>query len=213
MKHVAYAFLVCSLNFAAPPPTADPDLKTIEAVQTSWDKTLTFQANFKQTVFSKRLGTTEESKGQLWVKKPGKLKWAEADPATTQILNGKKMWNIHQHKRRKTTIVDIFEDVSKQMDAKAFEFLAGKINFKKSYKTTVVKETAQLVTLKLDPKDGAGESYLAEIIKPSYVLGALTTESADSRVRIEFSDTKTGVTLEDSEFVYQPKKTDTIHQN
>lgn len=214
MRKLTYGFFVYSLILFGAPKAETKANSAIDEVQASWDKTLTYQADFKQTVRSKRLGTNQESTGKIWVKKPGKLRWQDDTAGATQILNGKKLWNIQENRRRKKNIVDVYADVSGQFDTKAFDFLAGKIDFKKSYRASIVKNEKDGLVLKLAPLTGEpGESYLAEIIKPSYVLRALTTESADSHAKIEFSQIKTGMELSDTEFEYVPKSTDTVHQN
>lgn len=185
----------------------------VDAVQISWDKIATYQAGFKQVVFSKRLRTEDQSTGLVFIKKPGKLRWEAKSENETQILNGKKLWYLHENRRRKTLVVDVYRDISKQMDNRSLAFLAGKVNLKKSYDIEVLPEKSGVVTLKLKPKGDEGESYLAEIAKPGYILRALTTETPDSRVRIELSDVKTGVLLEESLFQYQPKPTDVVHEN
>ena len=201
-----FAGLVMLSSLAKPPTLIDQFQKT-------WDETASYQATFKQTVESKQIGTKEESTGTIFVQKPGKLRWDCETDGSIQILNGKKLISIQVNRRRKTRAVDIYQDISKAVDTKAIQFLAGKAKFQETYKIDSIGNPSTSSSLKLTPKGGDGlETYLAEIDKKSYFLRSLTTESADTRVRMEFSDVKANVVLEASLFDYAPDPKDVVHK-
>ena len=187
---------------------------TLDSVQKTWDATKSYEALFSQVVFSKRLGTKDESKGNLSVVKPGKIRWESKTDGTLQIINGKKLIHIHTQRRRNTKIVEIYEDISRQIDTKSLSFLAGTTQFRKSYRVDIIKDSAKTLELKLVPKDQpGGETYIAEFDKSDYVLKSLTTETADSRVRVSFSDIKTNLELGNQLFDYKPDPKDVVHIN
>lgn len=186
----------------------------IDSIQSQWDKVQSYQADFKQTIVSKTLGTREESQGTLQVKKPRKLRWESLSPQkSTQILNENELWQIRQNRRRKTTQVEYYSNISKVLDARSLAFLSGSINIKKSYKYRVLSDGPQKVLLALSPLAGGDETYLAEILKPGYYLGALKMESPESESRIEFSNIQTNVPLSDSLFQFEPGPKDIVHKN
>jgi len=185
----------------------------IDSIQKAWDQVTSYQAEFKQVVKSKTLGTQEESEGRFFVVKPGKLRWETADGNQTQILNGNEFWQLRQSKRRKQTQVDHYSDISSLVDLRSLTFLSGKINLKKSYKYKVLKDDSASVFLALSPLAGGGETILAEILKPSYLLGALKMESPESETRIDFKNIQTNVSLKDSLFTYQPSPQDTVNHH
>jgi outer membrane lipoprotein carrier protein len=184
----------------------------VEKLQKYWDSAKTYRANFVQVVYAKRLGTRDETEGILYVSKPGRLRWESKSDPSFQIMDGKKLMYVHSNKRRGTTVVDILEDTTKTVDAKALQFLAGTGNFKDSYKVTLVTDKPKVAEIKLVPKGGGSESYIAEINKSSYGIESLTTESGDTRAKIKFSDVKTNVELDEKLFKYEPKPTDIIHK-
>lgn len=197
---------------------AAPNESTLQTVQNKWDETKTYQADFKQTIFSKRLGTKEETKGVVSISRPGKLRWEAETDRMLQILNGKKFFHIHLPKRRRAATVDIYEDIAKKADIRFLSFLSGKTEFRKAYQVDITKETAALVELKLVPKDAPkgrrdSETYIAEFDKKGYVLAALTTESPESRVRIEFSNIQVNGDLKDDLFDYKPAPEDMVKVN
>lgn len=188
--------------------------KMVQSVQNKWDETKSYQADFKQTIFSKRLGTKDEATGSVSISRPGKIRWEATTDRTLQILNGKKFFHVHLPKRRKANVVDIYEDINKRADTRPLSFLAGKVAFRKTYNVEMMKDSPSTVTLKLVPKDAPGaETYIAEFDKNSYLLAALTTETSDTRVRIEFSNIKANVDLKDADFDYKPSPTDVVTVN
>ena len=114
---------------------------------------------------------------------------------------------------RKTTVVDIYKDVSKSIDLKSLAFLAGNALFKETYTSVLGAEGPETIELKLISKATPSESYLAEIDKKSYFLRALTTETADSKVRIDFLKTEINIQIGESLFEYRPKPKDVVHEN
>lgn len=209
MKFTLFLFLISHLVFSANKPKDDSVL--VDSVQKGWDQIKSYQAEFHQTVLSKNLGTREETHGTLYVQKPLKLRWESKTDGSVQILNGKELWQIRTSKRRKQTQVEHYRDVSSLVDLGALSFLASQIQIKKSYKYRILQDGAGSVLMALSAKSGPQETVLAEILKPSYLLGALKLESSGSETRIEFKNTKMNVSLQDSLFTYQPAPEDIVH--
>jgi outer membrane lipoprotein carrier protein len=218
MKYFCLLLLIVFLNAfslqASPAKIKSEEVlvsETLDKMQKFWDSFTTYRANFNQIVNSKRLGTRDNSKGVLYVKKPGKLRWELAADTSFQIMNGKKLQYIHKT-RRGQIIVDEVDDVKDQVDTRALQFLAGKGNFKQLYKAKLEENKPKSISIRLTPKEGGAESYIAEVDKNSYGIQSLTTETPETRARMEFSDIKINIELEDSLFVYEPKSTDMVHK-
>lgn len=190
--------------------------EAIDKIQKTWEESPSYQADFKQVIRSKRMENREESAGVLSVVKPGRLRWESTKDQNVQILNGKKLVNIHANKRRGIRVVDIYEDISSQMDVKMLEFLAGKAKFKEWYRVELHKETPNIIGLKLSPrnqkKPAPEDVYVAEFDKKSYILRALSNESADSKVRIDFSNIQTNAKLSEDLFEYKAEPKDVVHK-
>ena len=185
----------------------------VEKMQKAWDDAKTFQSAFKQVSFDKRLGTREETSGTFSLAKPSKLRWDATSDQSIQILDGKKLYVIHQNKRRNVTVVDIYSNLGKAIDSKSLAFLAGKSRFADVYDIELISSKGPTLELKFISKTPGGETLVAEIDKKSYLLRSLTSDAADLRTRTEFTDVKTNVRLDDKIFVYQPKPTDVVHNN
>ena len=212
---IALLFCSCSFAKAPSPPPKTPEAYAAEVAgkfQKSWDTMKSYQANFKQIVFSKRMGTRDETEGLLSVIKPDKLRWETKTDGSVQILNGKKMINVQENKRRKNRVVDIYSDVRKVTSSTPLNFLSGKSKFKDIYHIKLLSETPKAAELKLSPKKEGEETLIAEVDKASYFLRSLTTENAESRVRIEFSDIKTNAKLDKGLFEFKPDPKDVVHE-
>lgn len=183
----------------------------VKEFETSWNKTSSYQAQFKQSVRSTRLGSTEESTGALWVSKPGKLRWEGSD-GVIQILNGKKVVLIKKNRRKKNRTIDIYENGLGKLDVQALGFLSGGPNFLNNYHIHLVEPGKERAKIQLSSKSSA-ETFVAEIDKSGYFLAALTTESPEARVRIEFSERKINPPLDDSLFAYVPEPGDVVHKH
>lgn len=87
-------FLFTAVLQAAPVPQPVLDLnKVIANVQKNYDKTTSFQANFKQKYTSRVLRKTSESQGSFSFQKPGNLRWDYSKPTKkTFIVSRDKMY-------------------------------------------------------------------------------------------------------------------------
>ncbi|MBI4405471.1 MAG: outer membrane lipoprotein carrier protein LolA [Deltaproteobacteria bacterium] len=182
----------------------------LAAVEKDWDSKQTIEAAYTQTIYSKRLGNRDITKGKILIKKPNKLRWECHTDSTLEIINGKKFIHAKPNKRRGTVAVDIYKDISKRTDMSLLGFLSSKGEFKKHYNIQPVSENSQSVTFKLIPKGTSSEPLVAQIAKESYVLLSLTTDTVDSSSRIDFTDTKANGPLNDKLFEYEPQKNDVV---
>ena len=217
LKCLVY-LLICGLAFSAPKrhkkrlaTPITPSSLTAE-IEEAWAKTLSYQTSFKQTVGSKRLKTTDETTGVLYVAKPGRLRWEGSD-GVTQILNGNKVILIKTSKRRKTRTIDIYENGSRDLDLRALSFLSMDGKFSNNYDLLVLDSSGPLIQMKLTPQSKVSDPYIAELDKSGYLLLALNIESSDSNVRIEFMDRKVNQPLAESLFDYVPEPDDLVHKH
>jgi outer membrane lipoprotein-sorting protein len=187
--------------------------QVLSQLQKTWDKSAQYQCEFRQSIFSKRLGSAPDwTEGKIFVSKPNKLRWDDTKNLVTQILSGKTVYVIQENRRRKNRTVDVYEDAAKAVDSSSLRFLSGEAKFSEKYTVSWLRETKETFELKFVPKADQTETIIAEIDKSSYLLRALMTDSPDSRVRLEFTNTQQDVHLEDSLFQYVSKPGDVVHK-
>lgn len=202
--------LVSLLSF---PLHAATELDTVvEKMEKRWNSAKTLRADVVQKVESIGLGLAgDESKGVITIGKPEKLRWEVKGDGLIQILNGKKFTSV-QTNSRGTNVVDIIEDVSKYAPPKALRFLTQEMHLKQVYQLKLLKNTPKTLSFSMKPKKGQAESYIAEVDKISYVLVALTTETDENRVTMQFSKWEENAKLDPSLFEYSPKSEDVVHR-
>jgi chaperone LolA len=183
--------------------------KALAKLQEAWDETKSYQADFTQTVKSKGSGLDEDpSSGTLSVVKPNKLRWEDKTSKASQILNGKQHWEIAENVRRKSRTVTHRADVSGLMARSALAILVGAGKFKDFYNVKLLSQDSKKATLQLIPKTDASETLIAEIDKNGYVLRSLTTDSADSKVVVEFKNIQRNTKFPDKLFEYEKRDGD-----
>lgn len=197
----------------------------VEKLQETWDQAKTFQAEFTQTVTEKRLGTPpEESRGTVSVLKPSQLRWetrkevSEAGKKVLvtdgiQILNGDKMYVIHDNPRRNSRIVDVYKNVKRAVDTRPLRFLAGTAKFQDLYTSQLVGQSKTAWEIKFTSRDDVRETLVAEVDKKSYLLLSLASDAADVRTRTKFSNERVNKPMDAQLFVYVKQPNDVVHEN
>lgn len=189
----------------------DAQIDVIKKIENEWAQTITYQSQIRQTILSKRIASKEVTTGQIMIQKPGKLRWESSD-GTTQILNGKKVILIRKNPRRKTRTVDVYDNGSKQFQTESLGFLTSTEGFLNKYRALLSKETATRVFFRFKQSTGTSDSYIAEIDKSRYFLTALSVESIESQVRIEFFEHLINSPLSTELFDYVPEAGDIVHK-
>ena len=110
-------------------PAADPSADAIaDRIQAFYDKTQTFQADFKQRYTIKAYDRTKDSRGKVVFEKPGKMSWHYTTNGNRVVADGKTL--------------RVYEEENKQMYEQpmdqsqypaALSFLIGGGNVKKSF--------------------------------------------------------------------------------
>ena len=90
MKSIALIFILLSVSISQ---AETPEQHALDAVQKNYEKVLTYEADFIQKSYIKMMDKTQDVKGTVSIKKPGKMKWSYGAP-DTQILisNGSTLW-------------------------------------------------------------------------------------------------------------------------
>ena len=76
-----------------PKPTAEKVAEVVRRLQARYDSTKDFTADFTQTVEAATLGQPLESSGQVFFKRPGRMRWEFAAPEKqTIVADGQTLW-------------------------------------------------------------------------------------------------------------------------
>jgi outer membrane lipoprotein carrier protein len=175
-------------------------------------KTLTTQ--FVQRQKSIALGTTKESSGRIYFKRPDRFRWETHEPASSAsilVSNGKKVWYYTPPSRpqgKGQVMVRRAADVQSRL---AMDLLAGSANLHKDFR---VKEQGP-DRFELTPLKPAGDIEHIELFveRPTnlvYKLILFTT--IGNETQLELKNVELGPELKDAMFNFvPPENTEEIH--
>lgn len=120
---------------AAPPKTPPPAAPTLEAMQAKYKDIRALTAEFTQRQTNAALGSTKESTGRIFIKRPNMFRWQTLEPEKSILVgNGHKIWYYTPPFRdgeRGQVMVKRAADVQSRL---AIDLLAGHADIKKDFK-------------------------------------------------------------------------------
>lgn len=183
----------------------------LDAVQKQYDKTKTFKAKFVQKSYLKIMGQTQTARGEVYIKKPGKMKWDYKAP-DPQILtsNNNGVW-LYLPEEKQVTKMQMENIYSSNTPAM---FLVGKGKLSESFVVDKVLKTPGLVTLTLLPKDDEMniERLLLFVDDKNYqITGSSVYDKLGNKTEILFSSIRVNQAIPDEFFDFKiPEGVDVV---
>ncbi len=184
------------------------------ALQAKYDRVRDFSADFVHAYRGGVLHQTATERGQLLVKKPGKMRWEYTSPERKVFVSdGRKLYSyVPQDKQV------IVSDVPDEDHATTpVLFLAGKGSLERDFTVSFVQiegVPAGTTVLKLSPRRAEPEyDWLVLAVDPrTLVLRALVTvDSQGGQSTFTFTNLKENVRIADKEFAFSiPRGVDVI---
>ncbi len=214
MKGLALG-LACAL-VAATPRAADMSAADFaNAVQTKYDTVRDFSADFVHSYTGGVLRKTLTERGQLLIKKPGKMRWEYKDPEQKLFVSdGVKIYSyVPQDKQVVVSAVPASDQASTPT-----LFLAGKGNLTRDFTVSFVDLPPALAGgargLKLVPRAPQQDyDWLILAVDPaSYqIRGLVTVDAEGGRSTFAFTNLKENVGLADKMFEFKiPRGVDVV---
>ena len=202
---------VASLTFLTEVCFADEKKDILGSVQKTYDMTKTFKADFIQTSYLKLMDQTQTAKGEVFIKKPGKMKWDYKAP-DPQILtsNDKGIW-LYMPEEKQVTKMQMDNIYSSNTPAM---FLVGKGNLSESFDVDKVLNEKNLITLTLLPKDS--EMNISRLLlfvddKNYQITGSSVYDNLGNKTEIQFSSIQVNQTISDNFFNFKvPEGVDVV---
>jgi len=131
----------------------------IDKIQKKYEEIEDFHADFTQEATVKALNTVQKSDGEVWFKKPGKMRWNYYEPYKDQIVSdGRTLWFYNEEEKQ--VIESPLNQVSETESTSTLLSGLGKI--KDLYKTSFTEsgefEADGSYLIDLRPKE-EGEDY------------------------------------------------------
>jgi len=201
-----FFFLLCLIWLpilkAQPLPLEEVVAKVQEQYETHED----FKANFIQESFVKSLGKKQVAEGNVYFKKPGKMRWIYQKPGKQEIISdGKNFWNYRPEDKQ----VMVSPMTNAFQSKVPSTFLAGIGNLKKDFQARWAKEPSpkENYSLELTPQEDRGglEKLSLLVDWESYkILQARILDIMGNVTQISFSKIQFDNHLPDSLFTFVP---------
>ncbi len=180
----------------------------VTKVQHLYDTNSDFKADFVQESLVKSLGKKQVSEGEVFFKKPGKMRWNYQKPFKQEIVSdGKTLWSYRPEEKQV-----VVSPMSQAAQGKVpSTFLAGLGNLKLDFQIRWAKEPSpqEPYFLELTPNEfqGSLEKLFLIIDRENYrILQARIQDLMGNTTQISFSKTQFNNRLPDSLFTFTPPR-------
>lgn len=177
----------------------------LSEIQSRYEKTNDFEADFLQEYISKVMKESPKGEGKVYFKKKGMMRWDYRVPNQEFISNGQTLWFYRADENQV-----LVSDISKVIKEKTpLAFLAGEGNLSKDFNLLNFNESVSQkedhYVLELGPKEPqATLSKLRLTIDKNtyYILQVDVLDALGNVTRTRFIDIKTNVDLPNSLFQF-----------
>ena len=176
------------------------DQQALDAIQHQYEKILTFEADFNQRSFVKMMNETQDVKGRVQIKKPGKMRWVYGAPDTQILISNEKTLWLYVPEEEQATKVPVESIYSSNTPAL---FLAGKGKLTQAFNVESVNQEDQNFLVTLVPK--SEEQGLARLVlqadKKNYqIIGSTVYDKLGNKTEIRFNRIRVNHEIPDEQF-------------
>jgi len=175
----------------------------VDSLQTNYDNTVDFIADFRQETAVKALNRSLKAWGKLTFKRPGKMLWRYEEPKGQFVLaDGKNLYfyQPEQNQVIKSPLKNAFRsDIP-------LSFLLGIGNLKRDFNATLKGTEANHHVLLLEPRGESGgfsEVLVGVSRSTSDILWVSVRDAVNNVTTIRFSGMRKGVGVQESLFHFQ----------
>lgn len=191
------------LGLAVPVLGAAPDVQAIlRAVQTRYNRAQTIQVLFQQT-YSMRGRASKTERGELSLRKPGRMRWQYDSPKGKLFISDGKLVYLYSpdFNRVQRSRVRESEDMRTPL-----ALLLGKLDFWRDFERFEARPEGSDTRLKARPKsDQAPYTEVEFVVSPSYEIKYLRIVGQDNSImEFRFASEKLNPPLSDSLFRFTP---------
>ena len=175
----------------------------VDAIQKHYDATRTFKADFTQKAYIKMMDQVQETRGEVYIKKPGKMKWIYNAP-DPQILisNNKTLW-LYLPEEKQVNKVPVENVYSNNTPAL---FLAGKGKLTEAFNIfQVIREEDKILLVMIPKKEDTGlEKLVLSADKNNYqIIGSAVYDKLGNKTDISFSKIEVNLDLPEDMFQFK----------
>lgn len=188
---------VCLL--AASVWAAAPDvLETLRGVEKRYNSIRTLEVSFQQTYTAVRRGSRTES-GQLYLRKPGRMRWEYATPAGKLFLSDGKYIYLYTPgpNRVERSKVKETDDMRAPL-----AFLLGRVDFNRDFKRFLLRRRGSDWSITAEPRSDRAPFFQIEFqVGPDYEIRQLEVTGQDNSITtFRFANEKVNPKLNEAMF-------------
>ena len=203
MKRQTKVLFIFILYWHVPAWALSDELATVKAIQQNYDSVLTLKANFEQKAFVKMLNRTEVTRGTVWIKKPGKMKWVYSSPDPQVLISNQKNLWLYTPEEEQVTKMPIESVYSSNTPAL---FLAGQGILTDIFNVVRVLTEKDKFVAVFTPKEV--ESSLSRLVlranKNNYqITGATVYDKLGNKTSIKFRSIRINEKIPESVFNFK----------
>jgi outer membrane lipoprotein carrier protein len=191
MKNLIAFALLISLMIGASPLLAESDQqKALDAIQEQFDLVNTFKADFEQKSYVKLMNQTQTAKGQVQIKKPGKMRWEYKAPEPQILVSDHKTLWLYVPEDEQVTKVPVASVYSSNTPAL---FLSGRGKLTEIFNVLQVSEEGNEITVVLGAKteDQNLDRLVLYVDNKNYqITGSTVYDKLGNRTDIRFQNIK-----------------------
>ena len=199
----SFLFIFLFLGWHIPSWAISNEQATVNAIQKNYESVLTFQATFEQKAFVKMINRTEITRGNVQIKKPGKMKWTYNSPDPQILISDQKYLWLYAPEDEQATKMPIENVYSSNTPAL---FLAGQGKLTDIFNTEQVLAKKDKFIVVFTPKEI--ESNLSRLLlranKNNYqITGATVYDKLGNKTEIKFRAIRTNEEIPESVFDFE----------
>ncbi len=173
-------------------------METLKGVENRYNRAQTLEVSFQQTYTAARRGAKTES-GQLFLRKPGRMRWQYTDPAGKLFISDGKYIYLYTAASNRVERTKVKE--SDDMRA-PLAFLLGRVDFERDFKKFVLRQRGSDWVIAAEPKSDKAPFQQVEFrVGPAFEIRELEVTGEDNSVmRFLFDNEKLNPPLKEALF-------------
>ncbi|MFQ5450249.1 MAG: outer membrane lipoprotein chaperone LolA [Nitrospinaceae bacterium] len=174
----------------------------LDAIQKRYEEVKTFKAKFVQKSFVKMMNQSQEARGSVQIKKPGKMKWVYKAPDPQTLVSDQKILWLYAPEDRQVTKIPVKSIYSSNTPAL---FLAGKGKLTESFNVATVSVEDKITRVVLIPKqkdNNVDRLVLIADNKNYQIIGSTVYDKLGNKTEIRFTEIQVNLNIPDSVFQF-----------
>jgi outer membrane lipoprotein carrier protein len=203
MKKILLSIIMLSFFFCSTRSWAGEQQNALDAIQKQYDSVNTFTAKFLQKSYVKTMNQALEAKGEVQIKKPGKMKWVYNAPDPQVLVSNNKVLWLYIPNEKQVTKAPLDSIYSSNTPAL---FLAGKGKLSDTFNVIKVTKEKDLIVVVLTPLEEDNSLDRLELFadnKNYQIVGSSVYDKLGNKTEIQFSDIKVNVKIPESTFRFK----------